>query len=67
MENSSEERGAERLWPVLREESADPAVNAALARLGTLAGTPVPDHHAVYAALHDGLLAELNAEPPEER
>ena len=47
-------------------QSADPAVEEILAALGTLAETPVPEHHAVYTALHDSLLAELNAEPSEE-
>ncbi|MCC9197937.1 hypothetical protein QNO08_05950 [Arthrobacter sp. zg-Y820] len=72
MENTSgntgeESPGTERPWPHLRAQTADPAVNAALASLGTLADTPIPEQHAVYTALHDGLLAELNAEPPEER
>lgn len=72
MENTSgnisgESPGVGGSWPSARAQTADPAVNAALAALGTIPGTPVPEHHAVYTALHDGLLAELNADPSEER
>lgn len=67
MENAGEQSPARRTWPEAGAQTADPAVNAALAPLATLADTPVSGHHAVYTALHDGLLAELNAEPSEER
>ena len=54
-------------WPQTRRETADPAVNTVLKPLGTLADLPIPNHQSVYTALHDGLLAELNADPAEER
>ncbi|WAP50974.1 hypothetical protein OL239_13645 [Arthrobacter sp. ATA002] len=66
-ENAGEQRPAGHSWPEPRAETADPAVNAALAPLRTLAAAPVSGHHSMYSALHDRLLAELNTEPPEER
>ena len=56
------------IWPELPSglpratgpEIRDPAVDALLERLGTLASTPVSGHGEAYAALHDGLLEALN-------
>ena len=54
-------------WPQVQDPTADPAVNAALVALEVIPELPTAGHHAVYAALHDRLMAGLNAEPPEER
>ena len=67
MENANEQPPAGNTRPEAGPQTADPAVNAALAPLATLTDIPVSGHHAVYAALHDGLLSELNADPSEER
>ncbi|WP_341392500.1 hypothetical protein [Arthrobacter sp. G119Y2] len=67
MENAGEQPPVGRAWPEAGAPTADPAVNAALEPLGTLADLPVAGHHSVYAALHDGLLAQLNTDPSEER
>jgi hypothetical protein len=49
-------------WPEPAAETpvGDPAVDALLARLGTLPELPVAHHGEVYAGLHDGLVAALN-------
>lgn len=67
MENAGGQPPVGRVWPEAGAPTADPAVDAALEPLGTLADLPVAGHHSVYAALHEGLLAELNADPSEER
>ncbi|MFJ7751309.1 hypothetical protein ACIQXM_15300 [Arthrobacter sp. NPDC097144] len=68
MQNISEDlRVAAGPWPDAGAQTEDPAVNAALAVLGQLGDLPSTGHHAVYSALHDSLMAELTAEPPEER
>ena len=67
MENSKQFPEGGRTWPQADTGIADPAVAALAEPLTGLASLPVPDHSAVYAALHDGLLAELNADPSEER
>ncbi|MET4061281.1 hypothetical protein ABIB35_002851 [Arthrobacter sp. UYP6] len=68
MGNTSEDSPASAdSWPRARVQTEDPVVNAALAALETIPETPTAEHHAVYTALHDRLMAELNAEPPEER
>ncbi|MCC3274259.1 MULTISPECIES: hypothetical protein [unclassified Arthrobacter] len=50
-------------WPDSPAATGDPAVDALLEGLSALAGEPVSGQAAAYAALHDGLLAELNTEP----
>ena len=45
--------------------TGDPAVDAVLSRLDAVGETPVADHAALYADLHDGLLAALNEDPAE--
>lgn len=45
--------------------TGDPAVDAVLSRLDAVGETPVTDHAALYADLHDGLLAALNEDPAE--
>lgn len=68
MQNISEDfRVAAGPWPDAGAQTEDPAVNAALSVLGQLDDLPSTGHHAVYSALHDSLMAELTAEPPEER
>lgn len=68
MQNTSEDfRVSAGPWPDGGTQTEDPAVNAALAVLGHLPDLPSTGHHAVYSALHDSLMAELTAEPPEER
>lgn len=67
MDNSSEDVPAAGVWPSPRAQTGDPAVDAALSALEAVPGLPVSGHHAVYTALHDSLLAELNAEQSEER
>ncbi|MBD8044897.1 hypothetical protein H9638_13885 [Arthrobacter sp. Sa2BUA2] len=47
--------------PVL---TGDPRVDAVLAGLDRVPDLPVAEHAALYAGLHDGLLAALNEEPP---
>ena len=49
-------------WPETPEATGHSAVDALLDVLPGLAGTPVSGHGAVYAALHEGLLTELNSE-----
>lgn len=53
-------------WPQVRMRTEDSAVNSAVAALEKIPELPTAEHHTVYTALHDRLLAELNAEPPEE-
>ena len=45
------------------ELTGDPAVDTVLSRLSAVGDTPVGEHAALYAELHDGLLAALNEEP----
>ncbi|GAA1352231.1 hypothetical protein GCM10009636_13890 [Arthrobacter koreensis] len=49
------------------ELTGDPAVDEVLSGLSDIAETPVGDHAALYAGLHDGLLAALNEEPGQSR
>lgn len=50
-------------WPDSPAATGDPAVDALLDGLSVLSEEPVSGQAAAYAALHDGLLAELNSEP----
>lgn len=45
--------------------TGDPAVDAVLSCLDAVGETAVTDHAALYADLHDGLLAALNEDPAE--
>lgn len=45
------------------EMTGDTAVDSVLSRLSEIAETPVGEHAALYASLHDGLLEALNEEP----
>ncbi|WP_146362509.1 hypothetical protein [Arthrobacter yangruifuii] len=47
-------------WPQAVAATEDPAVDSLLEALRPLADRPVAGHAAVYAELHDALLAELN-------
>ena len=68
MDKTSEDfPAAAGAWPQRRAHTADPEVNAALAALERIPDLPTAGHHTVYTALHDRLMAELNAEPAEER
>lgn len=49
------------------ELTGDPAVDEALSGLSDIAEAPVGEHAALYAGLHDGLLAALNEEPGPSR
>jgi hypothetical protein len=50
-------------WPEGLPSTADAAVDAILARLEEVGGSQTADHDAIYASIHDELLAELNADP----
>lgn len=54
-------------WPSALAVTADPAVDAALAAVRVVPELPTTEHLAVYSALHDSLLAQLNADLSEER
>jgi hypothetical protein len=55
-------------WPALDIASiGDPVVEQALTPLETLPGKPVGEHEAVYARLHDELLAALDVDPEAGR
>lgn len=49
-------------WPANAVFTSDAAVDRALGALDRVRTEPTPAHPAVYADLHDRLLAELNAE-----
>ncbi|MBT2588117.1 hypothetical protein [Arthrobacter sp. ISL-95] len=50
-------------WPDAPSATGDPLVDRALSLLDGVAESPVPEHGELYAAVHDGLLEALNAEP----
>lgn len=50
-------------YPATVEPSGDPSVDRLTADLNRIPGQPISEQQAVYAGLHDGLLAELNANP----
>ena len=47
----------------LGQETTDPQVARAMARLLDIPGLPTADHETVYNELHDELLAALNSDP----
>ncbi|MER1997029.1 MAG: hypothetical protein ABTA24_11120 [Arthrobacter sp.] len=47
------------------DTTGDPAVDSVLSRLRDVAETPVGEHAALYAGLHNGLLEALNEEPAQ--
>ena len=49
-------------WPEPTDATGDAAVDALVGALPDLPGQAVSGHARVYAALHDGLLAELKGE-----
>ncbi|MBD7993693.1 hypothetical protein H9639_00020 [Arthrobacter sp. Sa2CUA1] len=53
--------------PSTPETTGDPRVDAVLAGLDRVSERPVAEHGALYAELHDGLLAALNEELSGER
>lgn len=68
MENAgTDPAAAAGSWPSAPVTTADPAVDAALAAVSAVPALPTTEHLAVYTALHDSLLAQLNADLSEER
>ncbi len=68
MENTrTDSAGAAGSWPSVLVTTQDPAVDAALAAVRDVPAMPTTEHLAVYTALHDGLLAQLNVDLSEER
>lgn len=52
-------------FPRRAETSGDTSVDGLTAHLADIPGLPIEDHNRLYTGLHDGLLAELNADPPK--
>ncbi|MDQ0031943.1 hypothetical protein [Arthrobacter bambusae] len=49
-------------WPDGMATTGDAAVDSALARLQGVSAVPVAEHSAIYADIHDSLLAALDAD-----
>ncbi|MHA7295070.1 hypothetical protein [Arthrobacter sp. HLT1-21] len=69
-ESSSEEIVGEQatdddapVFPSGVDISGDPSVDGLTASLADIPAVATDEHNALYTGLHDGLLAELNADP----
>ncbi|GAA1133319.1 hypothetical protein [Arthrobacter flavus] len=57
--------GTDPGFPLPAETSGDTSVDELTAHLAGIPDLPIGDHNRLYTGLHDGLLAELNADPPK--
>ena len=53
------------VFPFPADATGDTTVDGLTANLVGIPDLPIADHNNLYAELHDGLLAELNADPPD--
>ncbi|MBG6181575.1 hypothetical protein [Arthrobacter sp. CAN_A1] len=51
------------VFPPVTDGTGDASVDGLTVRLADLHGLGTDEHNALYTGLHDGLLAELNADP----
>jgi hypothetical protein len=49
-------------WPDDTPATGDAAVDSALGRLAAVPSVPVAEHSAIYAEIHDSLMASLDEE-----
>ena len=50
-------------FPAVTDGTGDASVDGLTARLAAIPDLATDEHNALYTGLHDGLLAELNADP----